>query len=106
MRRNSWRASFHWLMAAGLAAACSIGPSSADAASLQRLADGRVIVSAYGQRLAFREKDAERIEFLIDTFDCDRDGDHVATLVRWLSDPRIQAGHRLVDHGQGIQSYR
>jgi hypothetical protein len=59
------------------------------AASLQRLTDGRVIVTAFGERLAFREKDAERIDFFWENYPCDPRNSVGSTLARWLNDPKV-----------------
>ena len=58
-------------------------------ASLERLADGRVIIHAFGERLAFREKDAGRIGFrwFYGHEQCvPHDG---ANLALWLNDPKV-----------------
>jgi hypothetical protein len=48
---------------AGLLAVTTV--SSAPAASLERLGDGRIVITAFGERLAFREKDARNVDFFL-----------------------------------------
>jgi hypothetical protein len=64
---------------------CDRGPALA--ASLQRLPDGRVIITALGQKLAFRENDAESVLFSWYNPPCDSGGEN--TLAQWLSDSKI-----------------
>jgi len=74
-------------------------PSSAHAASLERLNDRRVIVNIFGEKLSFRTEDASNVEFLFTgPPDCDSKYP-TPTLKRWLDDPSVAAclEHRLAD---------
>src|SRR5260370_4683573 len=80
---------------------------SARAASVQRLADGRVVVSIYGQRLSFREKDAEQIKLHLPQ--CDNAGGYLTNLAEWLNDPIVTCLKRddIPDssEGDGVPSF-
>lgn len=74
--------------AASLCVGVVLAATKAGAASLERLGDGRVIVMAFGERLAFREKDAERVDFFWN-YHCDPKDNLGATLADWLNDPQV-----------------
>jgi hypothetical protein len=89
MTSKSLRAALLGLTTAAAGAVLSI-VSAANAASVQRLPDGRVIITAFGERLAFREKDAARIDFFwpLDAV-CNSSEGPGSTLARWLNDPKV-----------------
>jgi hypothetical protein len=50
--------------------------------------DGRVVITAFGERVAFREKDAANIEFFWEA-DCNPHYALGTSLERWLNDPKM-----------------
>jgi hypothetical protein len=63
--------------------------SAAQAASLERLGDGRIVLKALGEELAFREKDAPRIGLYWPSYPCDPKRSGGVTLALWLEDPKV-----------------
>jgi hypothetical protein len=69
---------------------CATAAPSAHSASLERLGDGRIVLTALGERLAFREKDAGRINVYWPPYPCDPKPRSVfVTLALWLDDPKV-----------------
>jgi hypothetical protein len=68
---------------------CATATPSAHSASLERLGDGRVVIKAFGEKLAFREKDASAVGFYWPKYNCDPKGGSGSTLAHWLDDPRV-----------------
>lgn len=75
------------LMAA-LLAVVAIAPA-ARAASLEHLDDGRVVIRALGERLAFREKDAARVMWYWPSEPCSSKTHLSLSLARWLEDSDV-----------------
>jgi hypothetical protein len=71
-----------------VAASIHLATPSARAASLERLGDGRVVITAFGERVAFPEKDAANVYFWWEG-DCDPRDRLGTSLDRWLNDPKI-----------------
>ena len=61
------------------------------AASLERLGDGRIALKALGERLVFREQDAEFIGVYWPSYPCKPRPERGVTLAQWLNDPAIAA---------------
>jgi hypothetical protein len=68
---------------------CATATPSAHSASLERLGDGRVVITAFGERLAFREKDAGNIFFYWPKYNCDPEDGSGSNLARWLDDSKV-----------------
>jgi len=76
--------------------------TQANAAVLEKLSDGRVVVTAFGEKLAFRQKDAGRIEFEMITDACNPKHSFMYTLKQWFEDPKIaQCMERAIPSNSG-----
>jgi hypothetical protein len=72
-----------WLVSAMVAV-------DAQPASLVRTGDGRIVLTALGERMVFREKDAARINLYWPPYPCDPKPSSVSvTLALWLDDPKV-----------------
>ena len=49
---------------------CALSSVSVLAASLERLSDGRIVLTALGEKFAFREKDADHVELYWPQYPC------------------------------------
>lgn len=66
----------------------SLATSSAQSASLERTADGRIVISVLGEKLAFREKDANKVELRWPPYPCSPKS-LWPNLAQWFNDPQI-----------------
>lgn len=66
-------------------------PFGAEAASIERLPDGRVVLIVLGERLAFREQDADRVGLQWPSDVCRSKHPMGLMLRRWLDDPDLAA---------------
>jgi hypothetical protein len=63
--------------------------SNSEAASLERLPDGRVVLTVLGERLAFREVDADRVGLYLPSDVCRSKNPTGVMLRQWLDDPAV-----------------
>lgn len=68
---------------------CVVAAPNAHSASLERLGDGRVVIKALGERLAFREKDASRVMWYWPSEPCGPKRRSSLTVALWLEDPEV-----------------
>jgi hypothetical protein len=83
----------NWPKAAALLAAlvCAVlSPPSVSAASLERLPDGRIVLTALGEKFAFRERDAEQVDLHWPEYPCKPKPRRVS-LALWRDDPVVAA---------------
>jgi hypothetical protein len=90
-------------------ALCSTVLVGASAATLERTSDGRIILTALGERLAFREQDAARIGLRWPSYPCKPIPERGVTLALWLQDPAVATcldaaipTQRVADHTKSV----
>jgi hypothetical protein len=87
-------AALSWAMRCGrvcvIALAASSLASKSEAASIERLPDGRIVLTALGEKLAFRESDAEQVDLYWPEYPCKPKPRRVS-LALWRDDPVVAA---------------
>jgi hypothetical protein len=83
-----------WAMRCGrvcvIALAASSLASKSEAASIERLPDGRIVLTALGEKFAFRESDAEQVDLHWPEYPCKPKPRRVS-LALWRDDPVVAA---------------
>jgi len=86
-RARTWRTLVAAILAGSTSALFSAGAS---AASFERLPDGRIVLTALGEKFAFRERDLDRVDLYWPEYPC-KPAPTRLSLALWREDPVVAA---------------